>query len=246
MTITEFSNEFDIHYDNIATKGAPGLDLYEKSVYLTRAQLEIVKRHYGRGNKYQTGFEQTEKRRVDLKELIKNYITFTPVASTDGISPDSKFYNIPNELMFIIQEDAVISSTDTCLNGKLLEVIPKTHDEFNRQRKSPFKKPNDNKAWRMDYSRQNGNKNVEIISPHDLQYYKCRYLKYPSPIILTDLSAGDFLGEGLTIEGLTQPQTSELDQELHPEIVALAVELADVDYKDGTLNSRILRNSKQE
>ncbi len=32
MNIVEFSNEFDILYDNIATKGAPGIDQYEKSV----------------------------------------------------------------------------------------------------------------------------------------------------------------------------------------------------------------------
>lgn len=216
MTIVEFNNEFDIQYDSIATKGAPGLDLYEKSVYLTRAQLELVKRHYHPlGNKYQEGFEHTEKRRVDLKELIKSYKTFSPISSINGISTDSKFYNIPNELMFIIQEEAIISSTDPCLNGKILEIIPKTHDEYNRQRKSPFKRPNENKAWRMDFSKQNGNKNVEIITPYDLQQYSCRYLKYPSPIILTDLSAGDFLGEGLTIEGLTQPQTSELLSLIH-------------------------------
>lgn len=242
MTTTELSNLFDIQFDNIASKDSPNIDLYEKSFYLTLAQLEIVKNNYHPNNK---GFEETEKRRVDLKELIRPYRTFTQVSSTNGISNDSKFFNIPNETMFIIQEEAIISSDDECLNGKRLEVIPKTHDEYNKQIKSPFKKPDDNIAWRLDSAKQNNNKNVEIITPYDLSQYNCRYIKYPRPIILTDLTGGDFTGEGLTIDGFTQPQTSELDQEIHPEIVALAVEMAMTDYKDGTLNSRILRNSNK-
>ena len=43
MTVSEFSNEFDVYYNSIATNAAPSIDLYEKSVYLTKAQLEIVK-----------------------------------------------------------------------------------------------------------------------------------------------------------------------------------------------------------
>ena len=91
MTTTEFSNEFDILYDNVASKSAPGLDLYEKSVFLTKAQLEIVKNHYLNQNKYQASFEGNEKRRIDLKELIKNYETSTILESNIGLSNLSKF-----------------------------------------------------------------------------------------------------------------------------------------------------------
>ena len=34
MTITEFSTEFDILYNNISSNMAPGLNEYEKSVFL--------------------------------------------------------------------------------------------------------------------------------------------------------------------------------------------------------------------
>ena len=37
MTIQEFSSEFDVQYNNIASKAAPGLDEYEKSIFLTKA-----------------------------------------------------------------------------------------------------------------------------------------------------------------------------------------------------------------
>ena len=43
MTTSEFSNEFDVLYNNIASNAAPGINEYEKSVFLTRAQSEIVR-----------------------------------------------------------------------------------------------------------------------------------------------------------------------------------------------------------
>ena len=46
MTTTEFSNEFDILYESIASNGAPPLDDYEKSVLLTQAQEILVKDSY--------------------------------------------------------------------------------------------------------------------------------------------------------------------------------------------------------
>ena len=38
MTTQEFSNEFDILYNNIMSNSAPGLNEYEKSIFLTQAQ----------------------------------------------------------------------------------------------------------------------------------------------------------------------------------------------------------------
>ena len=37
MTLEEFSNEFDILYNNSMSNAAPGVDEYEKSVFLTKA-----------------------------------------------------------------------------------------------------------------------------------------------------------------------------------------------------------------
>lgn len=97
MTTKEFSNQFDIYYNGIATNSAPPIDLYEKSVYLTDAQLEIVNNYFNpKGNKYQEGFEGSSKRRNDLQQLVRNHKTTTVVSSNDGISDNSKFFRIPN------------------------------------------------------------------------------------------------------------------------------------------------------
>lgn len=247
MTIVEFSNEFDILYDNIASKGAPGLDLYEKSVYLTKAQLELVKTHYSIANKYQTGFEGSEKRRVDLKELITDYKGTVTVTSNNNISTQSKFFTIPSNVFLIVNEQATINSlTDNCINNKVVDVVPKTHDEFNVQIKNPFKKPDENLVWRIDYGTQLGNKNAELISPYDITNYHIRYIKYPSPIILTDISSGDFENQGLSIEGQTNSQTSELDQSLHAEILDRSVELAVRDYRESNLQNKVQLDLRNE
>jgi len=232
MTTRELSNEFDIHYNSIASNAAPGIDLYEKSVYFTKAQLELVKNYFNpKGNKYQKGFENSSKRRYDLKELIRDYKSNTLITSSDGISSDSKFFKIPTDSFLIIQEQAKVNSTNTCINNTYLKVVPKTHDEYNTQIKNPFKKPNEKLIWRLDYYQQSGgNKNVELISPYDILEYKLRYVMYPKPIILTNLTTA-FVGEGLSIDGQTAEMTCQLSEGIQREIIDRAVELALVDYK---------------
>src|SRR4030042_4617466 len=239
MTVTEFSNEFDIAYNSIATNAAPNIDLYEKSVYLTKAQLEIVKNYFDpNGNKYKTGFEGSSKRRNDLSELIKPHVSTTQVSSTSGLSPNSQFFTIPADTFLIIQEQAKLSSSDSCVDGKYVDVVPKTHDEYNTQRKNPFRNPDKNLVWRIDFYKQGGNRNVELIPAHTVTEYKMRYIKYPSPIVLTNL-ATDFAGEGLSIDGVTTSQTCSLNISIHREILDRAVELAKADYQPQNLQPRI-------
>ena len=42
MDYKEFSRRFDVLYNNISSNQAPSLNGYEKSVFLTKAQEEIV------------------------------------------------------------------------------------------------------------------------------------------------------------------------------------------------------------
>jgi hypothetical protein len=247
MTTTEFSNEFDILYDNVASKGAPGLDLYEKSVFLTKAQLEIVKNRYMNQNKYQASFDGNEKRRIDLKQLIKNYETTVKLESTVGLSNLSKFYELPDDLFLTIQEQVIFNSTtDTHVNDKVVKVIPKTFDEYNVQIKNPFKKPDNDIVWRLDFSKQDNISTVEILSIHDIKKYQVRYIKFPSPIILTSLIENEFTGMELSINNETIEQTSELEESIHDEILNRAVELAVRDYKESTLQSKVQLNLRDE
>lgn len=75
MTNTEFSNEFDVLYNSITSNQAPGLDEYEKSVFLTKAQDEIVKSYFNpRSNKTQEGFDGNEKRQIDFSMIMRSHV----------------------------------------------------------------------------------------------------------------------------------------------------------------------------
>jgi hypothetical protein len=247
MTTKEFSNEFDIYYNSIATNAAPGIDLYEKSVYLTKAQLEIVKNYFNPvGNKYKTGFEGSTKRRNDLNELVKGTTSTIEITSTNGISDNSQFFRIENEAFLIIQEQAKVSSTDKCVNGKYIKVVPKTHDEYETQKDNPFKQPDKSIVWRLDYySQQGGAKNIELIPAYTVTEYKYRYVKYPEPIILTNLTTA-FSGEGLTVDGVSTEQTCKLSKSIHREILDRAVELALSDYNPQMLGAKVQLSSRNE
>src|SRR5690606_8485499 len=118
-------------------------------------QLEIVKNRYNpSSNIKQKGFENSEKRRVDLKELIKDFKTTLFFTDTSSINDSSLFVNIP-ENTFLIVNEQVKGNVNGCV--KTMEVIPTTHNEYNISIKNPFKQPNERKVWRMDYSKLNNN-----------------------------------------------------------------------------------------
>lgn len=244
MNVLEFHNQFNLGYNNILGPGAPGLNTYEISVYLTNAQEEIVRELYsGKINK--VGFENTERNRRALNELVENYKTSAIVPSTRNITEESRFYELPNNLMFIVNETIVLKSKDSCLNGKVVVVKPITHDEFTTSYRNPFRKPNKNKAWRLDISKERSLTTVEIISEIDISEYRVRYIKYPNPIIISDLTTDpELVGLGLTINNQTAVAECELNSYLHQEILNRAIELAIVDYRENTLQTQIQTNNR--
>lgn len=67
--VQEWSYAFDLHYNN-ADKSAPDLNSYEKSLFLTKAQDELVMSYYNGKNQFQEGFEITEEIRRSLDILV--------------------------------------------------------------------------------------------------------------------------------------------------------------------------------
>lgn len=245
MTLEEFNNQFDIRYDSIAGKSAPNIDLYEKSVYLTKAQLEIIKNKYEpSSNAKQKGFEGSEKRRVDLKNLIKDYKSSILFTDNAAINNNSLFVNIADDTFLIVNEQVKISYNNCIKN---VEVIPITYDEYNIQIKNPFKQPNERRVWRLDYSNINNSKTLELIrrSNVNILEYHNRYIKYPKPIILVDLSI-EYPNETLTIEGYSNAIECELDNSVHDEILDRAIELALGDYKQEDLAVKAQLNMRNE
>lgn len=78
MTVEEMDNMFEVLYNNITSNQAPGLNAYEKSIFLTKAQDEIVKNYFNsksKGNATQDGFDANQKRQVDYSMLTAVAVT---------------------------------------------------------------------------------------------------------------------------------------------------------------------------
>lgn len=247
MTVLELKNEFLILYNAIASNSAPGFDDFEISTYLTKAQLELVKNYFDpASNRKQKGFEASEKRRSDLEQLLIHGSSNTILNANTGIDSNSKMFVVPNEVFIITTGYARTSSNNgTCNSNKDIDVVPITHDEYLIQRRNPYKKPDIKTAWRMTISKQSGQKVVEILSPYELSKYVFRYIKYPKPIIISNLTTS-FPGDTLSIDGVTAKTECELNEEIHREIVDRAVELALRDYRSENLEKSIQLNVRNE
>ena len=236
MTALEMSSEFDILFNNISSNQGVGLNEFEKSVLLTKAQDEIIKNHYTNkqgGNKYQEGIGDSSKRFSDFSCLI-TVATINSQGNTNAIDKRGNIFSVPDDLMLTLNESFVVMNNST--EVARYQVVPITIVEYQRLMSKPSKDPLKNQVWKMMGNSQTGNGSIEIIG-----HYKdnvntnnkliIQYVRHPYPIILEDLSS-----QGLTINGKSTPYSGnggavcELAKELHPEILQRAVELAKITY----------------
>jgi len=236
LSASEMVTEFDYLYDMITSLDAPGYDNAEKSFFLSQAQENIIKQRYKpSGNKYGDGFEQTEKRRVDLSELVQNVLLLTATdmqAFTGAYNlPNGNFWKMPEDFMWSISEgaDILLGSTNpkyacTGTPYKLtnVKVKPKTHDEYQADVDNPYAKPYYDLVWRMDYQKENytgaitaGNKTRhELITDgtYSVTDYRVRYIRRPDDILYSGAPTGS--------------TDCRLDPSIHREIVQEAVRIA--------------------
>ena len=222
MTAEEFSNEFDIllnSYDTIElgqVQGKLEFDEYEKSVFLTKSQEELVISLYDGRNPSGESFENTEEARRSLSSLVKTYITTEQITGNTGLSTYSKFYALPSDLWYITYEAVTISNQLSCLDNLELLVTPVTQDAYYKLSRNPFKMDNKRRALRLDA----GDNIAEIISKYTISKYLVRYLSKPTPIITTTLT------DGLSINGIVAKSECKLNPVMHRTILERAVRMA--------------------
>lgn len=222
MNHVEFSNGFDVLYNNIMSNAAPGINEYEKSVLLTKAQDEILKNYFNpQGNKYQEGFDGSAKRQIDFSGLIS--VADCTSQSGAGFDLRAKIYRMPEDVFLIINETLTT-------NTGVKQVVPISFDEYSRLMSKPYKEPLKYQAWRL-VTESSGNENVIVeVIPHSgetVSKYTVRYVRRPKPIVLVDLASeyGD-----VSINGVSTISECELNPLIHEEILQRAVELAKIVY----------------
>lgn len=175
MTIVEFSNEFDVLYNSITSNQAPGLDEYEKSVFLTQAQEDIVRCYFDpKSNKVQEGFDGSQKRQYDFSSLIRT-TELKSMREIMSIEENNSNFNFPqlfdnksipflspNNLFLTINESII----DTKNNERFL-VVPITYNEYFRLKAKPYGMPLKRQAWRLITNEANKLARIGYYGDHD-------------------------------------------------------------------------------
>jgi hypothetical protein len=99
-----------------------GKPFTDDSLYwINQAVVRFVKERFNGSLPKRTGYEQTEKRTVDLVNLLREKTDFTPVINASHPSYTSYEYTYPTDMMFVLNEDVIISNNndeyqmDTCV-----------------------------------------------------------------------------------------------------------------------------------
>jgi len=240
MNVSEFSLEFDVLYNNITSNLSPGLSEYEKSVFLTRAQEQIVKNHFGiKSNSKQEGLNNSIKRDTDFSTLFKTVSITSGITEipnpTNTLNTRVRRFTIKEDYLFIINEFCEIVKRDSAgnvLDTQLTTVVPLHYSEFARLNSGPYKEPNLHETWRIISDVVTVNEStfdLYIRYNWTLINYIIRYIKKPNPIILEELST-----QNLTIDGEHAVSSCELNPILHQEVLDRAVELAKVAFLGST------------
>lgn len=236
MNVQEFSSTFDTllnSYNDVKDFGDTSsiisiqLDEYEKSVLLTQAQDLIIKEYFN-ANMNQTGegFDDSPRKQMDFSSLITVKLAdkFVPAEGEEYLTYDdrSEVYKLPNNVLMVLQEKAKVLEREIDTTHV---VIPIKYDEYDRLMAKPYAQPLKKQVWRL--LQNNSTELVELIPRNNvtIQEYKIRYLRRPKPIVLVNLSAGEY-SEELNINGVSTITECELNPIIHMDILLRAVELA--------------------
>lgn len=218
MTCEEFSNNFDAaidsyrrfaKFDDREPSDTLEFNEYEKSIFLTQAQKNLVVSLYSGRNNLPLSFESTEEARRYLDNLV---VTKTFTTFTEGLN--GVVVTLPEDLAYIVYE-SVTRADSSCSKTQKEDVIATTHDEFNMVKNNSFRGTS-KRVLRLD----SGDSTVELVSDNPLASYSIRYIKMPDPIVLADLP------EGVSIDGCSTKQTCRLKEVLHSLVLGDAVQIA--------------------
>lgn len=253
-SIRHFSGEFDVLYNNIASDTAPGLTEYEKSVFLTKAQNELVKNYFdpqSKGNALGRGFDESAVRQMDFSNLLVSSIPDLQESSEVLVDPRELVYAFPSnpEPYIIINEQMFLSNDDGKISQR--QVVPLSFQEYMRLMSKPFKEPLKWQAWRLNVTKTEvvdkkevtSNKISIVLNTPDSKYankqYFVRYVRKPVPIILEGLD------DEYRIEGEANVSACELNEGTWDAIIQRAVELAKITWNGNSDDTQLMMTSGQ-
>lgn len=258
MSIEEFSAQFDVLYNNITSNQAVGLNEYEKSVFLTKAQSQLINEYFNnRTDQANGGFDGSQRRQYDFSSLIK-ITRILPLRlmhedycrSYVPLDKRSTWWSFPQDYFLSVNE------TIRTKDGQYT-IMPISYVEYMRLMMKPYNFPVKRVIWRLitssykhpdepksrtvveligkgvptaNYGMAKDDENKGNVSGLTVTYM-LRYIPTLKPIILENL---DNYGTDLTIEGETEATECALPVETHQEILERAVTLAKLAWQGNT------------
>ncbi len=213
MTIAEAHIDLQLGLDKIGST-APELGVVEADLWLNKAQLRYVKTHYGINNLYQKGYEEIQKRREDLKALIKTKygkpiaLENITIVSLKNLYDDSQFANVSSDKYMFFVKVQVNTSKNGCTSDFELKIIDQ--DKIERSKTDPFNKStyNQPKGYYEDDS-------IYISTPDFVvNNIQITFIKYPVSVRY-----------GTQYNPPTTDIGFETNEHTHDEITQLAVSL---------------------
>lgn len=193
-------DEFKFMIDKAGGGSAPSFLTSEIDRLLNMSVEKFISKRAFGNNPRRTTFEEDQKRRDDLRNLI---VQETITASEEETEkPNTVFIDLPSDYRHAINEECILS------NENRVSVKPITSDRYNKIIDDPFNKPNGDSVYRLDYS---GDKFQLVFAEGvSINSYILRYLKNPN-VIKETTGGSDESGD------------CDLATHTHREIVRMAV-----------------------
>lgn len=237
MTATEMNNEFRLRLDKVSSLGTKSYEDTEVSSILTQAELRITK-------KYANLYEQNEYARKVLSKLVtgpyaEEYVNSDSInegfpenlnnsvidVTSKKLSDNSILFKLPANVLKVVFEEVVV-------DNQIIDIVPITHDAYNRIKRNKYRNSNDRKALRLDVQAFDVNNNEAVSNPaepistshlgHEIictkftnaqnVIYNIRYIQVPQGIVYSQITS--------------DCKDSYLVDFVHDEIVDEAVQLA--------------------
>ena len=219
MTIEQFHREFKIFLDKVDSSAYAEFKPWEIDTILNESQDRIIKQRYGGNNIYRSGFEQSQKRTDDLKNItLTKFCKVTPVTDFNfygysiyqaGLSQLfndlSALEEYSGEYQFYIRSRARIIK-DSCEEWRQVNLVKQ--DDLETIFIDPFNRPSE--EYPVIYFEDNS---IFILCGEgETSGFQVTFIKRP-----TQLNLGTYSGD---------KTECELSEHLHREIVQQAVTIA--------------------
>lgn len=157
MTTQEFSAQWDVLWNNVASNQAPGFNEYEKSVFLTKAQNMLVKEFFNRRTDgIGGGYDGSELRQYDFSSLIRVENLFYANTFKERISATEKLDR--RSLPYYFPVNYFLTVNEILYDKKYqYSVSPLEYGEYQRLMLKPYNFPVKRGAWRLITDKKNCN-----------------------------------------------------------------------------------------